>query len=128
MRIVAAAAASYAAAGYFTVIEGIVIPSWFLEPLREALHDAGRQVAYAVLRAPLEVCTARVQGREGEAPIDAEAIAQLWRSFAELGPLEQNAMEVDGRQSEEVAEAARPAAGAGTPADLRSPLPHSSST
>jgi hypothetical protein len=30
MRIVAQAAAGYADAGYFTIIDGIVLPSWFL--------------------------------------------------------------------------------------------------
>lgn len=53
MRIIAEAAAGYAAAGYFTIIDGIVIPGWFLEPLSDALRNAGHPVAYAVLRAPL---------------------------------------------------------------------------
>ena len=34
----------------------IIIPAWFLEPLRDSLREAGHQVAYAVLRAPLPVC------------------------------------------------------------------------
>ena len=82
MRIVAGAAAGYAEAGYRTIVDGIVIPGWFLEPLRDALREAGHEVAYAVLSAPLEACLERVQGREGDPPVDAGAIEQLWRSFA----------------------------------------------
>jgi tRNA uridine 5-carbamoylmethylation protein Kti12 len=104
MRIVAGAAAGYADAGYFTIVDGIVIPGWFLEPLRVALGEAGHEVAYAVLRAPLGVCLARVQSREGDPPIDSGAIEQLWRSFADLGDLERNALEVDGVEADGVAE------------------------
>jgi predicted kinase len=102
MRIVGRAAAGYSAAGYFTIVEGIVIPGWFFEPLCEALRDAGHAVAYAILRAPLSVCAERVQGREGEALSDAGAIEQLWRSFSDLGDLERNVLEVDGMGPEEV--------------------------
>lgn len=104
MRIVAQAAAGYAAAGYFTIVDGIVIPGWFFEPLRDALRDAGHSVAYAVLRAPLQVCAARAQSREGEPEVDAEAIEQLWQSFADLGDLEQNVLDLDGRSAEEASE------------------------
>jgi hypothetical protein len=102
MRIVAEAAAGYATAGYLTVVEGIVIPGWYFEPLRDALRGAGHTVAYAVLRAPLEVCLERVQEREGEPPIDAAAVEQIWRSFADLGDLEEGVIEVGGMSSAEV--------------------------
>ncbi len=104
MRIVAAAAAGYAEAGYTTIVDGIVIPAWFLVPLRDALVEAGQGVAYAVLRVPLERCLERAQNREGSPPIDAGAIEQLWRSFAELGDLERNVVEVDGQAPEQVAD------------------------
>jgi hypothetical protein len=65
MGIVGEAAAAYAAAGYFTIIDGIVIPRWFLGPLRDVLVNAGLAVAYAVLRPPLPVCAERVDAREG---------------------------------------------------------------
>jgi hypothetical protein len=52
MEIVAEVAARYAHAGYFTVIDGIVCPRWFLEPLRHALTTAGLRIAYAILRPP----------------------------------------------------------------------------
>lgn len=104
MEIVAKAAAGYAAAGYLTIVDGIVLPEWFLKPLRDALAEAGCQVAYAVLRAPLSTCLTRVQDREGAPPIESEAIEQLWRSFAELGTLEANVLEVDGKSAEEAAD------------------------
>lgn len=103
MRIVAKAAAGYATAGYFTIVEGIVIPGWFFEPLRDALREAGHAVAFAVLRAPLAVCAARVQGREGEA-LPTDAIEQLWQSFADLGDLEPNALDLGERKADEAAE------------------------
>jgi predicted kinase len=104
MRIVAEAAAGYAAAGYFTVIDGIVIPGWFLEPVRDALRDAGHPVALAVLRAPLPVCVARVQEREGEPDVDSAALEQLWQSFANIGDLEANALDLGEEGKDEVSE------------------------
>jgi predicted kinase len=105
MRIVAEAAAGYAEAGYFTVIDGIVIPGWFLEPVRDALRDAGHPVALAVLRTPLPVCLERLREREGEPSADSGAIEQLWRSFADVGRFEANVLDLDGEAPDEVSEA-----------------------
>jgi predicted kinase len=102
-EIVAEAAAGYADAGYFTIIDGIVIPGWYLEPMRDALRKAGHEVAYAVLRAPLPVCIARVREREGGSLFDAEAMDRLWKIFSGLGELEANVIEVEGMEAEEVA-------------------------
>ncbi len=104
MRIVAEAAARYAAAGYFTVIDGIIIPGWFLEPVRDALRDAGHPVALAVLRAPLSVCLARVNGREGGPDADSGAIEQIWQSFADVGEFEPNVLELGERAVDEATE------------------------
>jgi len=103
MEIVAGAAAGYAAAGYFTVVDGIVIPGWFAEPLRDALHAAGLPVAYAVLRAPPTVCAKRAEEREGVRLAESEAAA-IWRQFTDLGELEENVIEVGEEPAEEVAE------------------------
>lgn len=105
--IVGAAAAAYAAAGYFTIVDGIVIPSWFLAPLRGVLEEEGLAVAYAVLRAPSSVCAARVRGREGEIPIDSEVIGKLWSDFAELGEFERNVVEVGEKSPEQIADTLR---------------------
>lgn len=90
MGIVAEAAAGYAGAGYLTIVDGIVIPRWFLAPLRDSLNAAGRPVSYAGLRAPLSACVARVDAREGPGLADPDVIAKLWRDFAELGEFERN--------------------------------------
>jgi predicted kinase len=65
MEVVATAATGYADAGYFTILEGIFLPAWFLPPVRDSLREAGHGVAYAVLRAPLSVCLRRASGRAG---------------------------------------------------------------
>lgn len=104
MQIVAQAASGYASAGYFTIIDGIVIPGWFLEPLRDTLHDARQRVAFAVLRSPLSTCRARAQARRREPLGDPDAIEQLWWSFADLGHLEDHAVDVADLDPEEVAD------------------------
>lgn len=104
MEIVAAAAGGYAAAGYFTIVDGIVIPGWFLEPLRDALRETGHPLACAVLRAPAAVCAARVGDREGDVALEGAALEQLWRSFTELGEFESSAVAVDGLDPEQVAD------------------------
>jgi hypothetical protein len=78
MRIVAEAAAAYASAGYFTIVDGIVLPRFFFEPLRDALRQAGHAVAYAVLRAPLNVCLARAGSRDSQPLADPLVVERLW--------------------------------------------------
>jgi predicted kinase len=114
MRLVAQAAVGYATAGYFTIVDGIVIPRWFLEPLRAAFREAGHRVAYAVLRAPLSLCTARLRDREAVPLAEPEAIEQLWRSFAGLGELERHVIELDGEAPEEAADLVSQRLAAGT--------------
>jgi hypothetical protein len=88
MRIVGDAAAAYAGAGYFTVVEGIVIPRWFLGPLSDALRGAGHEVAYAVLRAPLDLCLARRD------QIHPDVVRSIWEQLQDLGELEAHAIDV----------------------------------
>jgi hypothetical protein len=57
-------------------VDGIVIPRWFLQPLREALEEAGHEVAYPVLRAPLAACLERVRTRDSTVA-DPAVIEQL---------------------------------------------------
>ena len=95
MRIVAGAAAGYATAGYFTIVDGIVLPIFFFEPLRDALREAGHSVAYAVLRAPLDVCLARAGARDSQPLADPQVVERLWHDFADLGPLASHAVDVD---------------------------------
>jgi predicted kinase len=104
MRIVGEAAAAYASGGYFVVIDGIVIPRHFLGTLRESLTEAGQEVAYVVLRAPLELCLERLAAREGDVPPDPAAMEGIWSQFADLGEYESHAVAVEGMHPEEVAE------------------------
>ena len=97
MAAVADAARRYADAGYLTIVEGIVIPGWFFEPLRAALAAAGHEAAFAVLRPPLDVCLAR-------STAERAAVEQLWRAFADLGPLEPHAIDPGDRSPDEVAD------------------------
>ena len=94
MGAVAASAGLYAAGGYFTIVDGIVIPGWFFEPLRDDLRTRGAPVSYVVLRPPLDVAIRRSRERAEDAMGDPEVIRQLWRSFAELGPLERHVLDV----------------------------------
>jgi gluconate kinase len=104
MGVVADAAAGYAAAGYFTVVDGILIPGWFLEPVRDALRASGHGVALAILRAPLSACLARMRQREGIPSIDSEAIERVWCGFAECGEFEANAIDLSDESPDEVAD------------------------
>ncbi|MBV9212036.1 MAG: AAA family ATPase [Actinobacteria bacterium] len=101
MSIVASAAAGYAAAGYFTIIDGIISPRWFMHPVRERLEASGHKVAYAILRAPLPVCHARTKDRGPGRPIDVDAEERLWHDFADLGDLERHVIETDGLSVDE---------------------------
>jgi predicted kinase len=92
MRIVATAAAGYADAGYATVIDGIVLPGWFFEPLRDALQGDGFAVAYAVLRPPVAVAQERARARGGSLS-DPAVIEHVWNGFADLGEMEPHAID-----------------------------------
>ena len=105
MEIVGRAAAGYADAGYLTVVDGIVIPGWFYEPLRDQLRAAGHAVAYAVLRPPLETCLARVAGRADGPLSDPAVVEQLYRAFSGLGELERHVVATDGQGPEDTAAA-----------------------
>jgi tRNA uridine 5-carbamoylmethylation protein Kti12 len=101
MRILAEAAAGYARAGYFTIIDGIVSPRWFFEPLRDSLRASNQSVTYAVLRAPLAVCLARVRSRRTSNKLsDAVVVERMWQDFADLGPLETHVIDSGTRTAE----------------------------
>ncbi len=104
MSIVARAAAGYAEAGYFTIVDGIIMPDWFLEPLRDSLGAAGHRVAYAVLRAPLDACLERTRGRGSGRLSNADVVERLWRELSDLGPLESHVIENGTRSPEATAD------------------------
>ena len=104
MRLAADAAAGYAKAGYFTIIEGIISPAWFFEPVRDRLRATERRVAYAILRAPLRVCVDRAGEREPGGELIENVIATVWPSFEELGELERHVIEAGDSDSRAVAD------------------------
>jgi hypothetical protein len=89
----------YARAGYWTIIDGIVIPGWFLEPLRDLIGSAGFDVAYAVLRPPLSVAAERAAHRGSDPLARRGVVEQLWNSFSDMGPLESHVIELTERQT-----------------------------
>jgi tRNA uridine 5-carbamoylmethylation protein Kti12 len=93
MRIVGDAAAGYAAAGYFTIVDGILLPGWFFEVLRDVLHASDIAVSYAVLRPSLSVCVDRSGRRAPDRLRDPAVVEQLWSGFANLGPLEKHVID-----------------------------------
>jgi chloramphenicol 3-O-phosphotransferase len=103
MQAVAAAAATYADGGYTTVVEGIILPRWFLTPLSSALAGLGHSVSYVILRARLQTCIARASARSDGELSNADVITQIWNDFADVGPLETHVIEVDNMDPEEVA-------------------------
>lgn len=114
MRVAAEAAARYAEAGYSTVFDGIVIPRWTLGVVREVLETAGLRPAYAVLRAPQPLCTARVQEREGNVDrFEPETLAAIGAEFDDLGALERCAIDVTAMSCEQAADAIEAARDAG---------------
>lgn len=102
-NVIAAAAAGYADGGYFTIIEGIVLPAWSLQPIRDSLREAGHGAAYGVLRAPLSVCLARARARADGPLAETGVIESLWHQFADLGAFEEHAIEAGTLSADEVA-------------------------
>jgi chloramphenicol 3-O-phosphotransferase len=103
MRSVALAAASYADGGYMTIVDGIIQPRWFLEPLRDQLVAAGHRTAYAILYAPLATCLERAGARSARPLTDTAVVEQLWHAFAKPAGLERHVVDASVATPEAVA-------------------------
>jgi predicted kinase len=103
MRIVSDAASGYASSGYLTIIDGIVIPGWFFQPMRTALREHGLDVAYAVLR-PSRTATADRSRRRSSGLTDPAVLDRLWDAFEHLGPLERFVIDNADQEPEETAD------------------------
>jgi hypothetical protein len=101
MRIAGDVAVSYRRAGYMVIIDGIVIPGWFFEPLRDSISSAGFDVAYAVLRPSLAGAVERAASRPSSRLSDSAVVEQLWSGFSDLGPLERHVIEIPEQQTAE---------------------------
>lgn len=105
MEIVGEAAAGFARAGYFTIVDGIVLPQWALIPLREVLQRAEVDVAYVILRAPLQTCVERVRTRPEQRFSEPAVVPFMHEQFADLGEFERNVLDVGEMDPAEIADA-----------------------
>ncbi|HVT42010.1 MAG TPA: AAA family ATPase [Acidimicrobiales bacterium] len=104
----ASAVAAFARGGYFTVAEGILYP-FMLDLFSAACAPFGVDLAYAVLRAPMDVVQQRVQDRRAEpqhaeALDDAGVVEDLWSQFERHGVDERHRVDSGARAPEGVAE------------------------
>lgn len=105
IRIVGDAAASYAEAGYITIIDGIILPGWFYEPLHDRLRGAGLDVATTILRPSLAVCMKRAGQRASRPLVEQAVVEQLWHGFVDLGVLERHVIDNGAQDAEATAHA-----------------------
>ena len=105
MEIACNAAGRYAEAGYRTVLEGMLIPGWFYEPVRDRLRAQALDVAVAIVRPSLATTLERGRARVPPKRLPDEVLEQLWSAFTDLGPLETHVFENDASAPEATAEA-----------------------
>jgi predicted kinase len=107
MRIVAEVAAAYAGGGYVTIVDGMLVPGWFYEPVTDVLQAAGLDVETAILRPPLADCLERASMRSSRPMTDRAVVERLWNGFAGLGELERFVIDNGGQTVEETVETLR---------------------
>jgi cytidylate kinase len=83
---------TFARGGYGVVVDGIVGP-WFLPPFRAAAERDHLAMCYVVLRPDLHVTVSRATERPGAELRDVDAITGLHAAFAQLGDLEDHAID-----------------------------------
>jgi tRNA uridine 5-carbamoylmethylation protein Kti12 len=105
MGIVGDAAASYATAGYFTIVDGILLPGWFYEPLHDRLRHQSLDVKTAILRPSLATCRRRAGDRTSRAVADLAVVEHLWQAFSHLGALERHIIDNESQDAEGTAQA-----------------------
>jgi hypothetical protein len=79
-------------------------------------------VAYAVLRAPLDVCVARAGARDSQPLADPNVVERLWQDFANLGPLARHAVDVGTEDAQAAADLLGARLRDGEPRGLTLPL------
>jgi predicted kinase len=102
--VIARAAAGYAAAGYHTVVDGVIGP-WFLGAYQEAAKAAGVELTYVVLRPDRETALARGTSRSPHPLTDRDVLAGIYDGFADLGPYEAHVLDSTGLTPQETADA-----------------------
>jgi chloramphenicol 3-O-phosphotransferase len=110
--VIVEAALGFARGGYDVIIDGIVGP-WFLDPFREAAKN-GVAFDYVVLRPNEAETIRRGSARNFEKALRDEAvIAQMWKAFSDLGPLESHALDSTAAPPDVTAEEIRSGIAAG---------------
>jgi cytidylate kinase len=94
--------ATFARGGYDVVVDGIVGP-WFLGPFRAASERDHLVMSYVVLRPGLPITLSRATERRGTELRDIEAITGLHGAFAQLGDLEDHAIDTGTLDAEQTA-------------------------
>jgi predicted kinase/predicted N-acetyltransferase YhbS len=82
-RALGAAAGTYAAGGYVTIVETIVGP-WLLAELVEAARFPGVEVHYVVLRPDAATTLRRARSRDHAALQDTDVLARMYDAFRDL--------------------------------------------
>ena len=110
IEAVAVAARTYAKGGYFVVVDGIFGP-WFLGRVQSAIDVP---LHYVVLRPDLKTALARAQGRDCDCLREAGPIRDLHDQFANLGILEEHAIDTTAQSVQETLNAVREVVANGT--------------
>ena len=83
---------TFARGGYDVVVDGIAGP-WFLPPFRAASEREHLAMSYIVLRPGLHITLSRATERGGTELRDVDAITGLHAAFAQLGDLQDHAID-----------------------------------
>lgn len=118
LRASLAAASRMCAAGYATVLEGIIGP-WHWDLVLDEVGPVLERVSYVVLRPGLEVCLERAAGRADRDPDrpalrDTAPIRHLWDQFRDLGPFERYAVDTTGLDTPDTVSAVEEALASGS--------------
>jgi len=105
--------ATFARGGYDVVVDGIVGP-WFLPPFRALAERDNLTLSYVVLRPDLDTTLARAKQRMGHELKDVDAIAGLYRAFAQLGALEHHVIDTGTLSAEQTSAEVRRILASGT--------------
>ena len=107
MQAIGEAAAAYAEGGYLTILDGIFIPGFYFEPVRDRFVSRGFHVSYAILLPALPTVTDRATRRVGTgpaSPLRDEAVAGLhWQFFQESGALQRHVIDNENQSPEQTA-------------------------
>lgn len=99
MRVIQGAAATYAAGGFVTVVDGVIGP-WMLHHFQLADGvGATARLHYVVLRPSRAETLRRAQSRTApDALIAEEPVVSLWDEFSGLGRLEGHVIDTTGQE------------------------------